>query len=281
MSEKKTSDIVPRLVTAVVAIPVLLWVILAGPHWAFFALVAWAGATSAWEYCGITVGDELPSTKPLAALLAGGVMATAYFAGAYLSLSLYAAVAIAFLFVLFCHKDQPRATHHMGSLVTAVMYGGLMFIPLALMRHGAGDDTGPLWVIMSLAIVWGSDTGAYFAGRAFGKHKLAPTVSPNKTIEGAIGSALSAVGFALLFDQIYRFTSPDSWEGLKLWQAAVLALPANFLGQTGDLAESLIKRAHQVKDSGTIIYGHGGMLDRIDALIFASPWFYVFVTYLA
>ena len=167
MSEKKKSDFGPRLLTAVVAIPLLLGIILAGPHWAFFALVAVAGAISAWEYCGITVGAELPATRPLSGLLAAGVMVTAYFAPAHLNTALYAALAIAFLFVLFFHREQPKATNHLGAIITAVMYGGLMFVPLALMRHDTGDGAGPLWVIMALAIVWGSDTGAYFAAVSY------------------------------------------------------------------------------------------------------------------
>ena len=135
---------------------------------------------------------------------------------------------------------------------------------------------GGTWVVLSMALAWGSDTGGYFAGRAFGKHKLYPSVSPNKTIEGALGGVVTSVLFTLGFDALFVATS-EAWVSLELWQVFLIAIPGNLLAQTGDLCESLIKRAHGVKDSGTIIYGHGGMLDRIDALIFASPWFYHFV----
>jgi len=136
-----------------------------------------------------------------------------------------------------------------------------------------GGEDGGYWILMAFAVVWGSDTGAYFSGRAFGKHKLAPRVSPKKTVEGAVGGLLASVTAVVIF----KLTALPE---LAWWQVFALAVPANILGQTGDLCESLIKRAHGVKDSGIIIYGHGGMLDRIDALIFALPWFYFFQHYL-
>jgi phosphatidate cytidylyltransferase len=126
-----------------------------------------------------------------------------------------------------------------------------------------------------MIIVWSGDTGAYFAGKAFGKHKLYEAVSPNKTIEGSLGGIAASIGVAFLFNYLFAFDS--RWIPLEAWQVLLLAIPANLLGQLGDLCESIIKRAHDVKDSGTIIPGHGGMLDRIDGLIFASPWVYIFL----
>ena len=273
--KKKKSDLVPRVVTAVVAIPLLLALFLYAPAWAFLILIAAAGAISAWEYCNITIGEEMPIAKWLVAAMTGGVISVMYFFPQHLVPTLLGVAISYFLFILFAHKDQPRSTHHIGSGITAMIYGGLMFGCIALLRQ-KGGDVGQLWVILALAIVWGSDTGAYFAGRAFGKHKLYPSVSPNKTIEGALGGVVTSVLFTLGFDALFVATS-EAWVSLELWQVFLIAIPGNLLAQTGDLCESLIKRAHGVKDSGTIIYGHGGMLDRIDALIFASPWFYYFV----
>jgi phosphatidate cytidylyltransferase len=274
-AEKKKSDLIPRVVTAVVAIPLLLALFLYAPAWAFLIVIAIAGGISAWEYCNITIGDEMPAAKWLMAALTSAIIAVMYFYPQHLLPTVLGASITTFLFILFAHEDQPRATHHLGSSITSLVYAGLMFGCIALLRQ-KGGDVGHLWVIMGLAIVWGSDTGAYFAGRALGKHKLYPSVSPNKTIEGALGGVVTSVLFTFGFDAIFQATN-EAWVALEIWQVFLLAIPANLLAQTGDLCESLVKRAHKVKDSGTIIYGHGGMLDRIDALIFASPWFYYFV----
>lgn len=277
MAKEKKSDLGARLITAVVAIPLILAVLFAAPAWTFTLVIAGAGAISAWEYCQITYGDELPAGPWVSAALTLPLVLVMHFAPAHTVAALLAALTALFLFVLFGWRDQERATHQLGSSVTALVYGGLMLGCLALMRQVTGE-AGPLWVVLCLAIIWGSDTGAYFAGRALGKHKLYEAVSPNKTIEGALGGVATSVLFTLGFDLLYaEALGLEAWTRLELWQVLLLAIPGNFLGQTGDLCESLIKRAHGVKDSGTIIYGHGGMLDRIDALIFASPWFYYFV----
>ena len=118
-------------------------------------------------------------------------------------------------------------------------------------------------------MTWLSDTGAYFAGRALGKHKMAPILSPKKSMEGAVGGFVSALIAAF----VARWLAFDH---LAIWQVIVLAVVANFLAQMGDLSESLLKRSYGVKDSGNVIPGHGGVLDRVDALIFSAPWVYIF-----
>jgi phosphatidate cytidylyltransferase len=115
-----------------------------------------------------------------------------------------------------------------------------------------------------MGLAWGSDTGAYFAGRFFGKHKLAPRVSPSKTIEGAVGGMAASILVAVIWQVVWLHNE------LPLWHAVVLAAIANVFGQSGDLVESLIKRSTGVKDSGSILPGHGGLLDRIDALMFTA-----------
>ena len=108
------------------------------------------------------------------------------------------------------------------------------------------------------------------AGRAFGRHKLYPAISPGKTVEGAIGGLLGSV-LAVVLAKLFYLGGPLAW-----WDCAALAIPAGALGQVGDLCESMIKRAYGVKDSGTILPGHGGILDRVDALIFSSPVVYFY-----
>jgi len=126
--------------------------------------------------------------------------------------------------------------------------------------------------VFVLVVVWAGDTGAYFAGRFLGKHKLYEAVSPKKTIEGAIGGLAAAVLGAIVGHYFYL-------RSLPLVHAIVLAVLAGGLGQAGDLSESMIKRSFNVKDSGGIVPGHGGILDRVDALMVTASFTYVYVLF--
>jgi phosphatidate cytidylyltransferase len=146
----------------------------------------------------------------------------------------------------------------------ALYVGLLMFIALLKRDQGA---RGGGWVFLLLTVTWFGDTFAYAAGRLAGRHKLYPRISPGKTWEGAVGGLVGSFAAAALAHAWYL---PElSWAG-----AAGVALPAGALGQVGDLCESLLKRAYGVKDSGALLPGHGGLLDRIDALLFAAPYVY-------
>ena len=278
----KKSDLIPRVITAIIAIPVLASLIAFTPHWGFLLVVLVAAAISIWEFCGIVFAEEHPAGRIFSVVTGLAVMCAIYFdpflEQELILPSLAAASLLTFLFYLFFFREQSRVTHHIGASLTAILYGGVLFSFVALLGRDGGD-AGWMWIIMALAIVWGSDTGAYFAGNALGKHKLYESVSPNKSIEGAVGGLLTTIAFAFAFDALFSYFFADIWPSLTALQILVLAIPANLLGQCGDLAESLFKRAHEVKDSGTIIYGHGGILDRIDALFFAAPWVYYFLVY--
>jgi phosphatidate cytidylyltransferase len=132
---------------------------------------------------------------------------------------------------------------------------------------------GPLWVVTALAVTFSSDTGAYFVGRTWGRHKLAPAVSPGKTIEGGGGGLAAAVLFMFVARASY-------FVALTVRDCVLVGLAAGVLGPIGDLTESLIKRAAGAKDSGRLIPGHGGMLDRIDAVLFVGAYVYLHVTLL-
>ncbi|ABO66482.1 MULTISPECIES: phosphatidate cytidylyltransferase [Geobacillus] len=150
-------------------------------------------------------------------------------------------------------------------IVLAVLYVGVGFF-----CFGAVRLAGLSYLIYALFVIWATDIGAYFFGRAFGRRKLWPEISPNKTIEGAIGGIGSAVAIAA----VYEWTA-----GLfdSLGAAIGLALLLSMFGQLGDLVESAFKRHYGVKDSGAILPGHGGILDRFDSLLFVLPLLYIFI----
>jgi phosphatidate cytidylyltransferase len=132
---------------------------------------------------------------------------------------------------------------------------------------------GTAWVILAFVLTWANDTFAYFTGLAFGKHKLYEAVSPKKTWEGVAGGFVGSVLGALA---VHRWLGPQVGPGL----AVVIGAGAGVFGPLGDLVESLLKRATGVKDSSRLIPGHGGLLDRIDALLFVAPWVYLFAAWL-
>jgi len=271
---KKSSDLLPRVITSVIGVPALIYLAFMAPPLAFGVLIGAAVFIGSWEFITMTMGRGHRPVQLMTCLSAVAVFASMYFtgdkegpSGLAVVFALVLGMLLQFLTHLFSYKDLSKVSAHIGYGAVALIYCGVMPATIALL-HRDGGDLGGVWVMMAFAVVWGSDTGAYFVGRAFGKHKLAPRVSPKKSIEGAVGGLLSSVAAVFIFK--YAGWLPD----LTIAQVFLIAVPGNILGQVGDLCESLIKRAHDVKDSGVIIYGHGGLLDRIDSVLFAVPWIY-------
>lgn len=149
---------------------------------------------------------------------------------------------------------------------------GLVYVFGAWRAGIALHAMNPHWFFFAVALNWTGDVAAYYVGRAVGKRKLAPRVSPGKSWEGAIASALASIAFGMLY--LGRFV-PD----LPMWQLVTVAAVGNAAGQLGDLAESALKRGAGVKDSGTMLPGHGGWLDRLDSSLFAMPAVYAFLVF--
>ncbi len=188
----------------------------------------------------------------------------------YLPAALMLLVIVALLLEIV--KRQPRPILNVGATLLGAIYVGWFFSYLTLLRgldHPhfltppiRGTTQGEWLVFFVSGTTWLSDSGALFVGRALGRHKLAPRVSPSKTWEGSIGGLVVAMAGGLIFGKMLS---------LPLGDAAALALLCGFAGQIGDLCESALKRDLGVKDTGAVIPGHGGILDRIDSLLFAAP----------
>ncbi len=258
-----------RVATAVVMVPVLLAMLFSWPKGVFYGLVLVATLVGAIELFGMTHPGDRASQAVLSAVSLGVSLALYFFGDdARVLLGVLSAVPVVAILL-------PLA--RLGAIETAalrVAAGGFgpiylgMLTLLARLHVERGDDGGG-WVLFCLFASWLSDTGGYFAGRFLGKHKLYPAVSPKKTVEGAIGGLVGAAAGAVI-------TCLVTLKSLPLAHGIALAVVAGGLGQLGDLGESLLKRSTGVKDSGQIVPGHGGILDRVDALLIVAPVVYAF-----
>jgi phosphatidate cytidylyltransferase len=176
------------------------------------------------------------------------------------------------LVVLFSPHPIDQAADRAGHSVAGFAYVGVMSSLILLVLHDHRGSDGRYVFLLAGAVTWANDTMAYFGGKSFGRHKMYPAVSPNKTWEGSVSGMLGSVVGALLVRAILK---PDA----ALVPVIVFALVGGALGQAGDLVESLFKRAYGVKDSANLLPGHGGLLDRVDAFLFVGPiaffWFFV------
>jgi phosphatidate cytidylyltransferase len=264
----KNRNLVVRVVSVALLLPAVLALLIAGgwPAALLFAVVA-AGCT--FEYQRITTpafGVAQAAAVAGAALMALAAARRPAEFGSFAFGILALVFVIAWIAQLFVGPFAEAPTHS-AHAVTGCLYGGLAMASLAALRSG---PEGLQWVIAALVMTWANDTCAYFAGRLFGRHKLYPEVSPNKTWEGFFGGMAGSV--AGMF--IARWVA---FPALTVQDCVVLGLVGGVVGPLGDLCESMLKRAYQVKNSGSLIPGHGGLLDRVDALLFNAPALYLYV----
>lgn len=253
-----------RVLTAAVLVPLLVAVTLYGKGWPFVLLTGGAAALCAAEYFRMF----FPASRDRAVGVAVTVLA--YAAGALLPGPAVAAVLslcvglAAFRFLP--GEDPPEAkTRSAGLAALGVVYvGGFLSAWPRVIRTPGGEH----WVLFGIIAVAAGDTAAYFTGRALGKRKLAPAVSPNKTVEGAVGGLAASVLCGAAYAALALPFVPT-------WYTALAAAVVGVAEQGGDLFESLLKRAAGVKDSGTLLPGHGGMFDRADGVIGAGPALYL------
>jgi len=265
------SNLKVRLLTAAVVVPPLLWLLFRGPAWGFFLLVLVATAIAADELFRMThPADGIARAIGVTTTLGVSVCLYLWGGDVRVLLTLLFVVPLLGLMVpLWRLGEISSSALRTFAGVTAPFYIGGLLCALALVRRDAGA-VGPHYVFMCLTFAWLADTGGYFFGRFLGKRKLYEAVSPKKTRAGFVGALIGAEVGAALAHFVYLRSIP-------LAQALALGLVAGALGQFGDLVESLLKRSTGIKDSGSIVPGHGGMLDRIDALIIVAPIVYLYV----
>lgn len=270
--KKGLPNLAVRLLTAAVGIPIILWMLFWAPTKAIFSLVGVGfSLIGALELSGMVIREKaaLKVWLVVATMSVTAVLTFAPTAEALVAL-LFGVVMTGALAALAWPDPLGEASGRMGWLIAGPLYIGGGLAAIAKLHH---LDDGGTWVVLSMALAWGSDTGGYFAGKAFGRHKLYEKISPKKTIEGSIGGLATVVAFALVIKWLWLPSLP--------WiHAVVLALVAGVVGQAGDLCISVIKRSTGVKDTGHIIPGHGGLLDRIDALMFTAPTTLLYATLL-
>ena len=260
-----------RILSALVLVPlVILAVLKLGPV-PFAVLVGVAVMLAAWEWSGL-VPLKNTATRVSYLALTLALLALAWnFARLELMVNTVMWLALAlWLFALFWITRPTLGTSVTGSHSAAKAVIGLAVLTstwLALVVLHSRPDNGPHWVLFILFLVWAADSGAYFAGRQFGRTKLAPVVSPGKTWEGVFG----ALAVCLLF--AFGYAHFIGLRGSVLASFLLVCMVTVMFSIAGDLLESLLKRHHGVKDSGNLIPGHGGMLDRVDSLLAAAPIF--------
>ncbi len=271
-----------RLLTAAIALPILIssiilpWYI-RGTVWIFVGIAGLALAAGLFEFYSLTKKLELKADAAIGYLGAVALFVAFVFDAPTKAPDLLLTTIAMFIIAVLISQtfrfqvDFTKMLTGIGVTILGVLYvaflGGFLISTRVGFENVPGLSTDLL--LYFFIVMFGSDAGAYFAGRAFGKHKLAPKISPGKTVEGLIGGILAAAGFAALctltfFQELpYQFSIP---------LAGVMAV----VGVLGDLAESAMKRGSNTKDAASILPGHGGLLDRLDSLLFNAPILYYF-----
>jgi phosphatidate cytidylyltransferase len=288
-----------RIVTAAILIPLVLLAVFRAPLWLFLLMTALVALAAVFEYLGIAASYGCEPFHLLTYLYTAALFVVYYFAqGLYAQTygggALLGGLLLLLLFAPFVlltaamgRPDLKAALPGAAMSYLALPYIGLPLLLLAVLRSA---PRGWIYVLFTFFAVWVGDTAAMYVGKSMGRHKLAPRISPGKTIEGTVASLLFAVAACCLFAHYVPeiaaalgrahllAEAPESllieapaYGRAPLWLAALVAATINAAAQLGDLLESALKRGAGVKDSGTMLPGHGGILDRIDALLLALP----------
>jgi len=251
------NDLTKRLSSAVIGLLLLIFIIAKGGYLLYFSLyiVSIIGLREFYK--------AIENVKATPCYLVGylgttGILISFIFPNINLDL-IFTIIILILLIIMVIHKGYSLKD------ISLTLFG-IIYIPFLLFHIGYLDNTIFLYLIFIIA--FGTDTFAYIIGNLFGKNKLSPTISPNKTIEGFIGGILGSVVLVVLYSVYFKIT--------PLWSMILLSILTSILSQLGDLAASKIKRITKIKDFGNIMPGHGGVLDRFDSIIFAAPIIYYY-----
>ncbi|MBE6936720.1 MAG: phosphatidate cytidylyltransferase [Ruminococcaceae bacterium] len=261
-----------RILAALAALPLFFLAVYFTPPWVLPVALALLSGLAAYEMLHNTGMVKCPVLLTASVLLAAAAVLLDYFLTLPLIAFVMPAAAVIFTIGIFSKGEIPWQALF-GAFFSAV------FLPLAFGAIGRIQrmDGGDALILVPFIAAWGTDTCAYFAGRFFGKHKLAPIVSPKKTVEGAIGGVIGCI----LLMIAYAFAAEAIWDvTLSLPALAVLALVGSVISQIGDLSMSYIKRGLGIKDYGKIMPGHGGILDRFDSVLFTAPFTELLLMYI-
>jgi len=260
-----------KIWTAVLVVPPLIFLIALGPPAVLILMVLLATYFGLREFYNLAL-PEAKRIERWTGMGLGLILSILISHGNAKIISPFFVLVLLVLSILFMatSKNLSSGISNMGIMFFGVFYIGFLLSHVSLIRN---MSDGKQWVLFLIATVWAGDVSAFLAGTLFGRHKLYPKISPNKTYEGLagaiVGSVIVALSFALLFlSQLEK--------GLCIF----LALGLGFLGQLGDFTESMLKRSARVKDSGSLIPGHGGMLDRLDSFLFSAPFLHYSLLYL-
>jgi phosphatidate cytidylyltransferase len=243
-----------RFATALALIPVITYIVIWSPFPAFAVVLTTVAVLCFVEYSGIVAAHGVSKPGPVG-YIAGLIVLLAPHA----DVAIMGGVAVAAMSLALRANDLRAELGRCGALMLGVAY------VFGCWRCAIGlRALSPYWLFIAIALNWVGDSAAYFAGRSLGRHRLAPLISPAKTWEGAVASTAGSVLFGVLFT---HFAMP----GTPVWMILVVCMLGNAAGQVGDLCESALKRGARMKDSGTMLPGHGGWLDRVDSTMFAVP----------
>lgn len=257
-----------RVLVAAIFLPLFYFMVKDLPSWVFTLVVSVAILLGLLEFYRMVFGDLKRIEIPVG-LIAGGILVFLHnqYALGFWSFAITVIIMTSFLAELFVRKKPGLAVKDGAFLLVGVFYVAWLLGHLLPLR---ALEQGQYLIFYLFLVTWSCDAGAYYAGKMFGRRALASRVSPNKTIEGAVGGLIFSVAVSLIARQWFL-------QSLSLNEAVGLGLLLSVIGQLGDLVESMIKRGVGVKDSGGIFPGHGGLLDKVDSLLFTTPGFYYYM----
>jgi phosphatidate cytidylyltransferase len=259
-----------RVITAAVGVPLVILAIWFGDPW-FSLLIAAAALAGTYEFYHMANFDRREPLIYLGLLWTLALVLSPHYRSPDILPIVITATMLVSLICLLRRPSRERVFHNWAWTIVGALYVGWMLSYWLSLR---GLEDGRNWVYLAMLTTFANDTGAFFIGRAMGKHRLAPAISPTKTWEGAIGGLISAILGAIVIAMVLNLISPFAFE---YWQIILLGFLVGVFAQLGDLVESLLKRNMGVKESGNLLPGHGGILDRFDSLIFVGAVVYYYV----